>query len=57
MTYDEDGSIISVSELDELKAYVRQNESAEIRQARTVREKLRALEVLVILNVLTVRDM
>jgi hypothetical protein len=47
MTYDDSGARVNIDSLDELRVYVKQNESDEIRRRRRVREALRALDVLV----------
>ena len=45
MVYDEAGVTVSITSLTDLRSYVQQNESAEIRRRRSVREYLRALDV------------
>jgi hypothetical protein len=45
MVYDEHAASVTIDTLEELRAYVKQNESDEIRRRRYVREALRALEV------------
>lgn len=45
MVYDEAGTTVSITSLRDLRTYVQQNESAEIRRRRGVREYLRALDV------------
>jgi hypothetical protein len=44
MVYDEH-SEKTIGAVEELRDYVRQNESTMVREGRSVREKLRALEV------------
>lgn len=45
MEYDESDQNIEIKGLDEVKIYVAQNESQEVKRRRSVREALRALEV------------
>ena len=50
MAYDEIATTISMTNIEELRVYVAQNEREEIRRRRYVREGLRALEVLLWLS-------
>lgn len=45
MTYDESAVRITIDTLNELRMFVKQNETDEIRRRRYVREALRALDV------------
>ena len=45
MTYDESAVRIKIDTLDEVRVYVKQNESDEIRRRKYVREALRGLDV------------
>ena len=45
MTYDEAAIRITVEKVEELRIYVKQNESQEIQRRRHLREALRALDV------------
>jgi hypothetical protein len=45
MTYDESASRITIDTLDEVRVYVKQNESDEVRRRKYVREALRGLDV------------
>ena len=46
MTYDESAARVRIETLEELQVYVSQNESAEIQRRRSVRQALRALDVI-----------
>ena len=45
MTYDENAVRVTIDSLDEVRVYVKQNESDEIRRRKYVREALRGLDV------------
>lgn len=45
MAYDEVAATVSITDIEELRVYVAQNEMDEIRRRRYVREALRTLEV------------
>jgi hypothetical protein len=45
MTYDESASRITIDTLNEIRVYVKQNESDEVRRRKCVREALRGLDV------------
>jgi hypothetical protein len=45
MTYDEAAIRITIEKVEELRMYVNQNESQEIQRRRSLREALRALDV------------
>jgi len=45
MTYDEGAVTITIEKVEELRLYVKQNESEEIQRRRYLREALRALDV------------
>ena len=45
MEYDERDQRVQITELEDLKVYISQNESQEVKRRRSVREALRALNV------------
>jgi hypothetical protein len=45
MAYDEVEATISITDIEELRVYVAQNEMGEVRRRKYVREALRTLEV------------
>ena len=45
MAYDETAGTISLTTVEDVKRYVEQNESDEVRRRKSVRQMLRALEV------------
>jgi hypothetical protein len=51
MEYDEINQCVEISGLDDLKIYISQNESQEIKRRRSVREALRALDVPIQLSI------
>ena len=53
MEYDEIDGNVEIIGLDDLKIYISQNESQEIKRRRNVREALRALNVLSSINPLS----
>jgi hypothetical protein len=46
MTYDENAARVTIETPEELQVYVKQNENAEIQRRRSVRQALRALDVI-----------